>query len=237
MSFQSLPKGNGAIGPWQAALDAVNVRYSHEFRREPFNVPDEVAAMPIYQDFVAGKLSGRIATPFWQLLLPKKNWRCLDLGCGLSFLIYPWLDWQALFQGRDICPVACEFLNSRAPQLNSKLFKGTLCGAAHQLDDYAPKSFDLVVATGVSCYYPLDYWEVVLAQVKRLLVPGGTFLFDAIAPEAPLAENWAILETYLGAEVLLEEGDRWSALVKSAGGQITKTLDGEVFRGYRVKFP
>ena len=236
MTSPNLPTDGGAAGPWQTAIDTVNQRYSREFRRETFDVPDEVAAMAIYQDFAAGKLSGRIATPFWTLLQPKKNWRCLDLGCGLSFLIYPWLDWQARFYGRDICPVACEFINSRAPQLNSKLFKEITCGPAHQLDGYEAATFDLVVATGVSCYYPLDYWDVVLAQVKRLIAPGGTFIFDAIAPTAPRAENWAILETYLGAEVFLEEGDRWHALVKGASGKITKTLEGEVFCGYRVKF-
>ena len=63
---------------------------------------------------------------------------------------------------------------------------------AHKLD-YEPHSFDMVISTGVSCYYPVAYWESVLGQVKQVLKPGGWFLFDAINPEAPLAESWAIL--------------------------------------------
>jgi len=31
-----------------------------------------------------------------------------------------------------------------------------------------------------------------------------TLFFDVVNPEQPLAENWGILETYLGAEVFLE---------------------------------
>jgi SAM-dependent methyltransferase len=77
----------------------------------------------------------------------------------------------------------------------------------------------------------------VLEQVQRVLKPGGWFLFDALNPAAPLAESWAILETYLGAEVLLTELDHWSALVRQVGGQVVSHRDYEVFRLFKVKWP
>jgi SAM-dependent methyltransferase len=109
------------------------------------------------------------------------------------------------------------------------------CQPAHELN-YEPGFFDLVIATGVSCYYPIDYWAAVVDRVKPLLKPGGLFVFDAILPELPLAENWAILETYLGAEVFLEEPIAWKKLIQAAGGKVTATREGDVFALYRVKF-
>jgi SAM-dependent methyltransferase len=94
----------------------------------------------------------------------------------------------------------------------------------------------MVIATGVSCYYPADYWETVLQQVKKVLKPGGWFLFDAINPGAPLAESWAILETYLGAEVYLDALDQWPALVKASGARVVSHKDYELFRLFKVKW-
>jgi SAM-dependent methyltransferase len=220
---------------WQALTTAVAHRYNREYKRESFDLPAEVEAMPVFQDWAAGRLQARIASPFWQVATPKKNQHWLDIGCGLSFLIYPWRDWDAFFYGQEISVFAQEALRSRGPQLNSKLFKGVELGAAHQLG-FAAQQFDGIVATGWSCYYPLEYWDLVLAEVKRSLKPGGVFIFDAVDPDKELAENWAILETYLGAEVLLPTLSDWKAAVRKAGGTIAKTADGELFHTFLVKF-
>ncbi|NJR40496.1 MAG: class I SAM-dependent methyltransferase [Leptolyngbyaceae cyanobacterium CSU_1_4] len=191
--------------------------------------------MPIFREWASGALAGKIASPFWEVAKPRKQQKCLDLGCGLSFLIYPWAEWDAFFYGQDISVVAKEALNSRGSQLNSKLFKGVQLGAAHQLN-YAADQFDLVIATGFSCYYPLSYWDAVLTDVKRVLKPDGFFVFDVVNPDAEMAENWAILETYLGSEVFLEPLADWQKTIKAAGGQVAKTVSGELFQLYKVKF-
>jgi len=87
-----------------------------------------------------------------------------------------------------------------------------------------------------SCYYPLGYWERVIAEVKRVLQPKGSFIFDVIDPESPLAEDWAILETYLGAEALLTLPSEWHNLVRQAGGKIVKSSSGELFQSLQVSF-
>ncbi|MCU0524250.1 MAG: class I SAM-dependent methyltransferase [Elainella sp. Prado103] len=224
---------------WQETLDAVALRFNREYRREPFEVPEEVQALPIYQEWIAGLLTSRIASPFWELAKPKKGQRCLDLGCGVSFLVYPWSEWEAFFYGQDISTIARDLLNARGSQLNSKLFKGVQLAPAHLLN-YDPAQFDLVIATGFSCYYPTAYWESVLAAVKRVLKPEGFLVFDAIDPDQPetgdLAENWAILETYLGAEVFLEPMTAWQQVIQSAGGTIVKQQPGELFQLYKVRF-
>ena len=226
---------NPSSADWQTQIAAVAQRFNQEYRGEPFELPAEVQAMPIFQERSAGLLQAKIASPFWQLVKPQKNQRCLDLGCGVGFLVYPWLEWQALFYGQEISSFAQQTLNSRAPQLNSKLFKGVKLAAAHDLE-YEPAYFDLAIATGFSCYYPIDYWATVLTAVKQVLKPGGAFVFDVLNPDLPMAENWAILETYLGTEAYLEPLTAWQKTIKAAGGKIAKTSAGELFQLYKVTF-
>jgi SAM-dependent methyltransferase len=220
---------------WQAKIATIATRFNQEYRGEAFELPAEVEAMPIFRERLAGTLQAKTVSPFWELAKPQKNQRCLDIGCGVSFLIYPWRDWEAFFYGQEVSTVARDTLNARGPQLNSKLFKGVELGAAHQLN-YEANQFDLAIATGFSCYYPLEYWAAVLAEVKRVLKPDGTFVFDLLDPTTPLAENWAILETYMGAEVFLEPLAEWEKTIKQAEGKVLKKKSGELFQLYKVKF-
>lgn len=220
---------------WPARLAAIALRYNQEYEGKSFELPSEVEAMPLFQDWAAGRLQSQIASPFWELAKPGKNQHCLDLGCGLSFLIYPWREWEAYFHGQEISTIARDALIARGPQLNSKLFKGVKLGPAHSLT-YEPAQFDLVIATSVSCYGDRDYWQTVLAAVKPLLKPGGFFVFDAIDPDAELAENWSILETFLGAEVFLTPLAEMEALVKAAGGRVLQQRSSSLFRLYKVRF-
>lgn len=219
----------------QVPLAAVAKRFNQQYRSEAFDLPAEVEGMPIFRDWASGKLAERLSSPFWQLSKPQKNQHCLDLGCGVSFLIYPWIDWQALFYGQEISSVARDQLTARGPQLNSKLFKGVRLAPAHQLE-YESVQFDLAIATGFSCYYSLDYWESVLAAVRSVLKPGGFFVFDVLDPEQPDAENWAILETYLGTEVFLEPLAAWRQLIQQSQAQIVKQKPGELFHLYKIRW-
>lgn len=225
----------GQLDVWQSQLLAVASRFNQQYRGDAFNLPSEVEAMPIFREWTSGNLDAKIASPFWEIAIPGKGQRCLDIGCGVSFLIYPWGDWGAFFYGQEISVVARDGLNARGSQLNSKLFKGVELGAAHELK-YEQGAFDLAIATGFSCYYPLDYWEAVIAQVKRVLKPNGQFVFDVIDPDTALAENWAILETYLGAEVFLEPIEDWEKMMTSAGLKIEKKQPGELFTLYKARF-
>lgn len=215
-------------------FDTVAQRYDREYRGESVEVPESVEAMPVFQDWVAGRLSARVSSPFWEIAQPKKRQTCLDLGCGGSFMFYPWRDWDARFYGQDISAAICQMVNARGSQLNSKLFKGMRQAPAHQLDVYEPDQFDLAIATGVSCYYPWDYWDTVLSAVKKVLKSDGAFVFDVVDPDKPLAEDWAILEMYLGAEVELTPLEDWRRSLKAAGVKIKKEREGELFHLFKV---
>ncbi len=220
---------------WHERTAQVAYRFNQEYQNQAFELPAEVQAMPIYREWASGILAGKIVSPFWEIAQPQKNQHCLDIGCGVSFLIYPWRDWQAFFYGQEISNVARDTLNSRGSQLNSKLFKGVELGPSHDLH-YAPDQFDLVIATGFSPYFPLEYWSAVLTEVKRVLKPEGQFVFDILNPEQPLAEDWAVLETYLGAEVFLESLAEWEKVIKAAGAKILAQQSGELFELYKVRF-
>lgn len=220
---------------WSPRIVAIADRFNREYRGESFDLPAEVEAMPIFHDRVSGALQAKVTSPFWQLALPQKNQRCLDIGCGVGFFVYNWRDWNAYYAGQEVSKVACDAMNTRAPQLNSKLFRGVKLGAADQLD-YEDEQFDLVISTGVSCYSELDYWKSVLSEVKRVLKPGGALVFDVLDSEMALSESWAILETYLGTEVFLESPLDWKKLIQSEGGKVVKTLPGELFQLYKVTF-
>lgn len=213
----------------------VAARFNRQYRSETVELPEAVQTMPIYLDWVSGKLNAKLASPFWEMQLPQKNQHCLDIGCGVSFLIYPWREWGAFFSGQEISTVARDILKSRGSQLNSKLFKGVALGSPRQLR-YDDAQFDLVIATGWSCYYSLDYWLAVMKEVKRVLKPKGYFVFDILNPEQPLVLDWAVLETYLGAEVFLEPLDAWKKTIVAAGAKVDKQQSGDFFELYKVHF-
>ncbi|MBW4560785.1 MAG: class I SAM-dependent methyltransferase [Mojavia pulchra JT2-VF2] len=220
---------------WQERVAQVAYRFNREYQNQPFDLPTEVQEMPIFREWITGTLSGRIASHFWEIAQPQKNQHCLDIGCGVSFLIYPWRDWQAFFYGQEVSNIARDTLNARGSQLNSKLFKGVELGPADHLN-YSSDQFDLAIATGFSYYFPLEYWNAVLLEVKRVLKPSGQFVFDILNPEQPLAEDWAVLETYLGAEVFLEPVAEWEKMLKAAGAKVVTRKSGELFELYKVRF-
>ena len=97
------------------------LRFNRQYRKEPFNLTGEVEAMPIFHDWAPGTLQAKIVSPFWEIAQPQKNQRCLDIGCGVSFLIYPWRDWEAYFYGQEISTVARETLQCPWPSTEFKV--------------------------------------------------------------------------------------------------------------------
>ena len=58
---------------WQERVAQVGYRFNRQYQKQDLELPAEVQEMPIYQEWVAGLLSGKIASPFWEIAQPKKK--------------------------------------------------------------------------------------------------------------------------------------------------------------------
>jgi|GEM_PF-4357993 len=48
--------------------------------------------------------------------------------------------------------------------------------------------------------------------------------------------DWAVLETYLGAEVFLEPVTEWEKIINAAGAKVVGRQPGEFFDLYKLRF-
>jgi ubiquinone/menaquinone biosynthesis C-methylase UbiE len=225
--------------PWQEQLSPLIQRFNREAQAAGkgmvWDFPEEVTSSTFYRELTTGTLEKRLGVPFWELVKPKKNDRCLDVACGGDFFFYPWTEWQANFWGQDLSPVLAKVINSRAPQLNSKLFKGVRVAGAHRLD-YEENFFDLVLALGLSFYMPLDYSAQVLIEIRRVVKPGAPVLFEVVEPNSPWLDAWGLMEMAKGTEVYFTELEDWETTFKQVGSQIQTSKAGELFRTYHLTF-
>ncbi len=221
---------------WNPTLQALTEYRERDLdaRKQITRLPDEVQALPFWREILAGKLADRLGTPFYQVYKPQKNERCLYIGCGPSFLTDPWVEWGALFWGLDLNTAMVRAVKTRAPQLNSKLFKDIQQGSPHDLDRYPDANFDLVIAAGFSYFLPPAYNDLVISAIKRILKPGGKLLWEVADPESPWFEDWSIGQMYLGLEASALPLDEWKQLLTECG--TVKAQDGgELFRTFLVE--
>ncbi len=113
---------------------------------------------------------------FFDKFIPSwKDIKVLDVGCGGGFTCEFMAKKGAAVSGVDISDVSIETAKKHEKESNWDIeYK---CAAAEKLP-YEDDSFDVV-----NCVDVLEHVEdvsVVLAEIKRVLKPGGTFLFDTI---------------------------------------------------------
>ncbi len=224
--------------PWQAYLTPVAQRFNREagiqLGEPPWEIPADLKSLPFWQACQRDHLEDRLGVPFHQVRTPKKGEYCLDLGCGVSFLIYPWNQWQANFYGHEISDRIVKLLKSRAPQLNSKLFKSMQQGPAHRLDVYTEAQFDLVIATGFLYYYPLEYFTQVWQALQPILKPKAQLIIEIVQADSVWAEEWGLIELTKGTEPILLPQETWEDQIKQLGGKVLRRAHGELFTTYVI---
>ncbi len=126
--------------------------------------------------------------------------RALDLGCGLarSCIYLAQRGWQC--EGVDFVPQAIEQARSRVIAAGATDRVTLHVGSVLALDHLEPP-FDLAIDVGCLHAQPKEAVPVYVAQLRRLLRPGGTFvLFAHLRDEAVANEQrWTTLS-------ILEEG-------------------------------
>ncbi|MEN9201637.1 MAG: class I SAM-dependent methyltransferase [Thermostichus sp. DG_1_6_bins_120] len=224
---------------WDPYLSSVASRFNRELERQlgqpGWQLPPDLEQLTFWQACRRDHLQERLGIPFAQLRAPRKRENCLDLGCGVGFLTYPWNDWQANFYGHELSGEIVRFVRSRAPQLNSKLFKSIQQGSAHRLENYVPEQFDLAIATGFLYYYPLEYFAEVWRELLRVLRPAAPILIEVVNPESVWAEQWGLIELFKGAEPIFTPLAEWEQCIRDLGGKIQKQASGELFTTYLIQ--
>lgn len=227
---------------WTTYTTALARRFDREAEvqlgQAQWDIPAELQQLDFWQACRDREFVESLGVPFHEVRKPKKREDCLDIGCGVGFMLYPWSSWDAHFHGIDLSPKTVQFVQSRAPQLNSKLFKSVRCKAAHQAFEDAPEHvYDLAIATGTFYYYPLAYFELVWPQVQRVCKPKATWVVETVNPESPWAEEWGLLELHKGSEPILTPLSEWEASIRKLGGRIRKQSAGELFVTYAIVLP
>ena len=226
---------------WEVITKPLAIRFDREVEvqlgQAQWELSPEVTGSRFWQACQKEGLDSRLGVPFYELRQPKKKEPCLDIGCGVSFLIYPWSHWGAFFHGHELSPKTVQFVQSRGPQLNSKLFKEMHRGVAHNLSQYEENQFQLAIATGFFYYYPVEYFSAVWTQLSRVMQPKSTLVVELVNPESEWADEWGLLEIDKGVEPLFVSLTDWEAAFKRSGAKVRKRGEGELFVSYSLAFP
>ncbi len=113
--------------------------------------------------------------------------RILDFGCGPGRLIAPMRDLapEARFTGSDIDPQAIAWAQKNLGDLGD--FHATGANPPLPFDD---ASFDLIYGMSVFTHLPRDMQFPWLAELRRVLAPGGVLITSKLDPNAyPLPED------------------------------------------------
>ncbi|WP_017323906.1 class I SAM-dependent methyltransferase [Synechococcus sp. PCC 7336] len=223
---------------WEEYTKPIAKRFDREVQvqlgQSNWELPEEITELDFWQACQHDRLGERLSIPFHELRQPKKREHCLDIGCGVSFLIYPWNHWSAYFHGHELSPQTVQFVQSRGPQLNSKLFKQMERGVAHQLSRYDEAQFDLAIATGFLYYYPADYFALMWQQLQRALAPKAVTVVEVVDPESEWIDEWGLVELAKGLEPILTPLQEWEALFVQVGAKVRKQARGELFATYAI---
>ncbi|MFK4344689.1 ubiquinone/menaquinone biosynthesis C-methylase UbiE [Paenibacillus sp. RC62] len=145
-----------AIRRWNMHAENFTARYTEEGDRSR-----EVLLNPALQECM-GTLAGK---------------KVLDAGCGEGYLSRKMVRAGALVEGVDYSPEMLELARKRTPSdLGITYHHGNL----EKLEMFGDQSFDLIVSNMV--IQDLEDYEQAIAEMRRLLVPGGSFIFSILHP-------------------------------------------------------
>jgi ubiquinone/menaquinone biosynthesis C-methylase UbiE len=162
-----------------------------------------------------------------ELVKPERSWRALDVATGAGHTAAAFAPHVASVIASDITP---EMLSEAAKLAAAKGYANmTTARADAEALPFADASFELVTCRIAPHHFP--YVEAFVAEVARVLVPGGTFaLVDNISPDTistpgfSEAELRAAAGTYNAFEKLRDPSHgralaiaEWISLIGKAG--------------------
>jgi len=160
-------------------------------------LPRAFVDSPEYRRFINAGHTCHSGEPVIQdYLSPSPGDTFLDIGCCANIPRHRLDRWPSVYYGVDISArllaVVQEFVRRHAIRI------GGLSVAEAASLPFRDARFEIASAIGVLEYYDLNYVERALAEVHRVLRPGGRFVVDWPNQDHPDCETMIRLEGYLG---------------------------------------
>lgn len=126
---------------------------------------------------------------FKNLVKVRKDDLILDIATGTGIYLIQAAQNGASCYGLDISKKMIKKLKDKAEKQGLKnVVKGVCVGEASGLP-YCDSFFDWVTCVGMLDYYPIEYAEIVLKEIRRVLKPVGKCFIDIADPHNPQVQN------------------------------------------------
>jgi SAM-dependent methyltransferase len=177
-------------------------------------------------------LTGSVAPDLVRFAGVRAGQRVLDVGCGTGVVALTAARTGATVIGADLTPALLESARRNAELANLAV---TFEEADVEALPFAAASFDVVVSQFGHMFGPRP--EVTIAEMLRVLKPGGTLAFSTWPPELYMGRMFALVGRYSpplpeGARPPVEWGD--PAMVRERLGSAVRDL---IFDRGCLRFP
>jgi ubiquinone/menaquinone biosynthesis C-methylase UbiE len=133
---------------------------------------------------------------FKSLVKVKSGELVLDVATGTGIFLIEMAKDGAACCGIDLAPKMLQQLRNKTKrQRLEDHIKGTLIGVADRLP-YQDNLFDWVTCIGMLEYYPMEYAETVLNEIKRVLKQGKNCFIDIVDPTSKEAQDKSHIYKY-----------------------------------------
>ncbi|NNE18418.1 MAG: class I SAM-dependent methyltransferase [Myxococcales bacterium] len=133
----------------------------------------------------------------------------LDVGCGVGLMSGYVGDHFGQLHGIDIAPGVVDRASAQVPQGQFELYDG-------EEIPFEDETFDVAFTVCVLHHVPPSQWESLVAEMARVLKPGGLLYIFEHNPYNPLTRR-AVSNCPFDADATLLTRGRSNALLRSAG--------------------
>ena len=175
------------------------------------SVPDEIANLPGYAEITNNADLGSGAPDIKAYLNPEKGMRYLDAGCCANLVIHRLDKWPSIYYGVDISSeLIC------AVRAFTEMYDITI-GALHVTDvanlPFEDSFFDIASLIGVLEYYSIEYAEIALIELSRVLRSNAKMVLDIPNLQHPYSKTMLRLEEHLGRPHVPKERETFEKLL------------------------
>lgn len=136
-----------------------------------------------FYDLLSGKAEQRIVHDSLEILLPVFNGSILDIGCGTGSTLLDLkkeLPHDSFISGLDISLGMCQKALRKIGNNKEKGWSNICCGNALYIP-YKPNSFDFILMSFTLELFPVDLYEMLMKECRRILKPHGKILLVCMA--------------------------------------------------------